>query len=55
MILSDDDIEAMLRGLVEKHLAEEARAAALNWLEKRSLTYEAVMNLGLLDEKRASD
>ena len=24
MILSDDDIEAMLRGLVEKHLAEDA-------------------------------
>ena len=34
MILSDDDIEAMLRGLVEKHLAEEARAAALNWFGK---------------------
>ena len=54
MILSDDDIE-VLRGLVEKHLAEEARAAALNWLEKRSLTYQAVMNLGLLDEKQTDD
>jgi len=42
MILSDDDIEAMLRELAEKHLPEDARAAALNWLEKRSLTYEAV-------------
>jgi hypothetical protein len=31
-----------LRDLIEKHLAEDARAAALNWLEKRSLTYEAV-------------
>jgi hypothetical protein len=55
MILSDDDIEAMLRELVEKHLAEEARAAALNWLEKRSLTYQAVVNLGLLDQKQADD
>jgi hypothetical protein len=34
MIMSDDDIEAMLRGLVEEHLAEDARKAALNWLEK---------------------
>ena len=32
----------MLRELAEKHLPEDARAAALNWLEKRSLTYEAV-------------
>jgi hypothetical protein len=24
MIMSDDDIEAMLRGLVEQHLAEDA-------------------------------
>ena len=37
-IMSDDDIEAMLRGLVEEHLAEDARKAALNWLEKRSVT-----------------
>ena len=55
MIMSDDDIEAMLRELAEKHLPEDARAAALNWLEKRSLTYEAVMNLGLLDQKQADD
>jgi hypothetical protein len=40
------DIEAMLRGLVEEHLAEDARKAALNWLEKRSITYQAM----LLDE-----
>jgi len=38
--MSDDDIEAMLRGLVEEHLAEDARKAALNWLEKRSVTYQ---------------
>jgi hypothetical protein len=50
MIMSDDDIEAMLRGLVEEHLAEDARKAALNWLEKRSITYQAMQNLGLLDE-----
>jgi hypothetical protein len=56
MIMSDDDIEAMLRELAEKHLPEDARAAALNWLEKRSLTtYEAVMNLGLLDRKQVGD
>jgi hypothetical protein len=50
MIMSDDDIEAMLRGLVEEHLTEDARKAALNWLEKRSVTYQAMQNLGLLDE-----
>jgi hypothetical protein len=50
MIMSDDDIEAMPRGLVEEHLAEDARRAALNWLEKRSITYQAMQNLGLLDE-----
>jgi hypothetical protein len=30
MIMSDDDVEAMLRGLIEDHLAEDARKAALN-------------------------
>jgi hypothetical protein len=49
MIMSDDDIEAMLRDLVEEHLADDARKAALNWLEKRSITYQAMQNLGLLD------
>jgi hypothetical protein len=37
VIMSDDDIEAMLRALVEEHVAEDARSAALNWLEKRHL------------------
>jgi hypothetical protein len=50
MITSDDDIEAMLRGLVEEHLAEEVRKAALNWLEKCSIIYQAMQNLGLLDD-----
>ena len=45
----------MLRELAEKHLPEDARGAALNWLEKRSLTYQAVVNLGLLDQKQADD
>jgi hypothetical protein len=49
MIMSDDDIEAMLRDLVEEHLAEDARKAALNWLEKRSVTYKTTQSLGLLD------
>ena len=53
MIMSDDDIEAMLRELAEKHLPEDARAAALNWLEKRSLTYKAVQTLELLDREQA--
>jgi hypothetical protein len=29
MIMSDDDVEAMLRGLVEEHLAEDARKTAI--------------------------
>jgi len=55
MIMSDDDIEAMLRDLVEEHLAEDARKAALNWLEKGSITYQAMQNLGLLDEDGTTD
>ena len=40
--MSDDDIEAMLRGLV----AENALKAALNWLEKHSITYQALRFTG---------
>jgi hypothetical protein len=54
MIMSDDDVEAMLRGLIEDHLAEDTRKAALNWLEKRALTYQAMQNLGPLDEDGAA-
>jgi hypothetical protein len=47
--LDDDAIETMVRALIEAFLADDARAAALDWLEKRTLTYRAVRSLRLLD------
>ena len=47
--LNDDAIETMVRALIEAYLADDARAAALDWLEKRTLTYQAVRSLRLLD------
>jgi hypothetical protein len=47
--LDDDAIETMVRALIEAYLADDARAAALDWLEKRTLTYQTVQSLGLLD------
>jgi hypothetical protein len=47
--LDDDAIETMVRALIEAYLADDACAAALDWLEKRTLTYQAVQSLALLD------
>jgi hypothetical protein len=47
--LDDDAIETMVRALIEAYLADNARAAALDWLEKRTLTYQTVQSLRLLD------
>jgi hypothetical protein len=49
--LDDDAIETMVRALIEAYLADDARNAALNWLEKRTLTYQAVQSLRLLDSE----
>jgi hypothetical protein len=48
-MLSDEDIEEMVRDLVEEHLANDFRQAALDWLEMRAVTYQAVQELGLLE------
>jgi hypothetical protein len=47
--LDDAAIETMVRALIEAYLADDARAAALDWLEKRTVTYQAVQSLRLLD------
>jgi hypothetical protein len=47
--LDDDAIETMVRALIQAYLADDARAAALDWLEKRTLTYQTVQSLALLD------
>jgi hypothetical protein len=47
--MTDDEIEKMVRELIVANLDEEARKAALEWLKTRSDTYEAVLNLGLVD------
>jgi hypothetical protein len=47
--LDEDAIETVVRALIEAYLADDARAAALDWLEKRTLTYQTVQSLRLLD------
>jgi hypothetical protein len=47
---SDDDVETMVRELIEEHLADDDREAALRWLDKRVDAYQAMRDLGLLDE-----
>ena len=47
--MSDDQIEAMIRDLVEINLDEDARAAAVEWLDKHTICYTAAVELGLID------
>jgi hypothetical protein len=47
----DDDIEKMVRHLIEVHLADDVRDAALDWLEKRANAYKEVQELGLIEDK----
>jgi hypothetical protein len=49
--MSDDEIETMVRELINEHLTDDdEREAALNWLEKRVDAYEAMQDLGLLED-----
>lgn len=48
--MTDEDVETMVRDLIEEHLANDAREAALNWLEKRTVAYQAMQELGLLSD-----
>jgi hypothetical protein len=52
--LDDAAIETMVRNLIQEHLADDAREAALNWLEKRVGVYLAVQDLGLLNPRNFS-
>lgn len=49
--MTDDEIEEMVRELIDLHLDEQARKAALEWLEKRDEVYRAVVGLGLWVDK----
>ena len=50
--MSDEEIEATVRGLIEQNiLAEDTREAALDWLDKRVTAYQAMQDLGLIDEE----
>jgi hypothetical protein len=46
--MTDDQIEEMVREPIEVNLDEETRKAALEWLEKRTVVYRAVVELGLI-------
>jgi hypothetical protein len=50
-MISEGQIEAMIRDLVETNLSEDARAAALEWLDKRATCYEAMLDLGLVEQQ----
>ncbi|QIG96799.1 hypothetical protein [Bradyrhizobium sp. 6(2017)] len=49
--MEDEEIEDVIRGLVEEHLDEETRETALEWLETRAAAYQAMLELGLIDKK----
>jgi hypothetical protein len=49
----DEEIEVMVRELIENHLTDD-REAALKWLDDRVDAYQAMRDLGLIaDEKTA--
>jgi hypothetical protein len=49
--MTGDQIEDMMRELIEIHLSEEFRRPALEWLEKRVICYAAMAELGLIDTR----
>jgi hypothetical protein len=53
--MNDRQIEAMVRGLIEEHLADDAIEAALDWLDKRVIAYQEMQELGLLDGAEEGD
>ena len=46
--MTGDDIETWIIDLIETNMDEENRKQALDWLDVRVITYEAVTELGLL-------
>ena len=53
--MNDRQIEAMVRRLIEEHLADDAVEAALDWLDKRVLAYQELREIGLLDGAEEGD
>ena len=49
--MDDEEIEDVIRGLLEEHLDEETRETAVAWLETRVAAYQAMLELGLIDKK----
>jgi hypothetical protein len=44
----DEEIEVMVRELIEEHLTDnDVREAALRWLDERINAYQAMKDLGL--------
>jgi hypothetical protein len=46
--MDNDEVEAMIRHIIEEHLAEDSRKAALEWLEDRVVVFQAMREFGLL-------
>jgi hypothetical protein len=47
--MSDDDIEEMVRELIECHLDEEGRKLAVEWFDRVTACYAAMKELKLID------
>ena len=45
--MADEEIEDMVRQLIEEHLDERARKAAIAWLDARIALFAARKELGL--------
>jgi hypothetical protein len=51
----DEEIEVMVRELIAEHLTDDdVREAALAWLDKRVDAYQAMNDLGLLEEEETA-
>jgi L-ribulose-5-phosphate 3-epimerase UlaE len=50
-LMTDDAIEAMIFDLIEIHLDEDNRKAAIEWLQKRVATYSAMAEHGLIPKE----
>jgi hypothetical protein len=44
------EIEAIVRDLIEEHLADDVREAALDWFDNLTAVYRAARELGLVNE-----
>lgn len=47
--MSDDDIEEMVRDLIGRHLDDDGRKLAVEWLDRVADCYAAMKKLKLID------